>query len=125
MNSLEAIKEVPEGFTINEDAELFQNPLITHEKIFILDAALPQHNMQQLLGLDKKQFLEFRKTEKWVQKRTTLNDYTSKEKHVEFAKELFRLWDDDNSGILDLNEIALPLVSLGLSTNTKFVAKLL
>jgi Ca2+-binding EF-hand superfamily protein len=44
---------------------------------------------------------------------------------VEFAKELFRIWDDDNSGVLDLEEIALPLVSLGLSTDSEFVTKLL
>lgn len=51
--------------------------------------------------------------------------YSSKEKHVEFAKDLFKIWDDDNSGVLDLDEISHPLVSLGLSTDSKFVAKLI
>ena len=44
---------------------------------------------------------------------------------MEFAKELFKIWDDDNSGVLDLDEIAEPLISLGLSTDQKFVAKLI
>jgi len=44
---------------------------------------------------------------------------------VEFAKELFKVWDDDNSGILELDEIAEPLVALGLSTDSLFVAKLI
>eukprot|EP00347_Sterkiella_histriomuscorum_P008784 403343767 len=125
INEIKEVQMVDSEFKIQEEKEMFKNPLITHEKLFIIEAAQPEQNMQQLLGLDKKQFLEFRKTEKWVQKRTTSNDYTSKEKHVEFAKELFCLWDDDNSGVLDLHEIALPLISLGLSTNTQFVAKLL
>ena len=44
---------------------------------------------------------------------------------MEFAKELFKVWDDDNSGILELDEIAEPLVALGLSTDSLFVAKLI
>lgn len=51
--------------------------------------------------------------------------FQEKEKHVEFAKELFKIWDDDQSGILELEELALPLVALGLSTDQKFVSKIL
>lgn len=32
--------------------------------------------------------------------------------------ELFKVWDDDNSGVLDLDEIAEPLIALGLSTDS-------
>ncbi len=45
--------------------------------------------MQNLLGLDDKRYLEFKKTEKWILKRSTQNDYSAKEKHVDFAKDLF------------------------------------
>jgi len=47
----------------------------------------------------------------------------SKEKHVGFAKNLFKYWDEDQSGRLDLEEFTLPLVALGLATNKQFVAK--
>ena len=67
----------------------------------------------------------FKGAETWSKKRMTGNKMHSKEKHVEFAKDLFKMWDDDNSGVLDLNEIAHPLVALGLSTDSKFVAKLI
>lgn len=79
--------------------------------------------MQYLLGLDDRRFLEMKKTEKWISKRT--KDYQTKEKHVDFAKELFQIWDEDGSGVLELNELAIPLVSLGLSTDVGFVAKLI
>lgn len=55
----------------------------------VMDAAKPKHTLKNLLGLDNKRFLEFKKTEKWVQKRSQENDYSEKEKHVDFAKELF------------------------------------
>ncbi len=69
-------------------------------------------------------------TEDWIKKRKNIQEkdkkhLKTKEKHVEFAKELFKIWDDDNSGVLDLDEIAEPLISLGLSTDQKFVAKLI
>lgn len=43
---------------------------------------------------------------------------------MEFAKELFLVWDDNGTGHLNLDEISVPLVALGLSTDTEFVAKL-
>lgn len=49
---------------------------------------------------------------------------SSTQKHFEFAKSLFKIWDSDGGGSLDVDEISLPLISLGLSTDTGFVEKL-
>lgn len=55
--------------------------------------------MKKLLGLNNKQFLIFKKAEKWMKKRQVADSkYAKKEKHVDFAKELFKIWDDDSSG---------------------------
>ena len=46
-------------------------------------------------------------------------------KHIEFAKNLFLSWDDNENGQLDAEEIIRPLVALGLSSDSRFVIKLL
>jgi Ca2+-binding EF-hand superfamily protein len=62
--------------------------------------------------------LVYKRAEEWMKKRkVTDSKSTAKEKHVEFAKELFKIWDSDSSGSLDLEELTLQLVSLGLSTD--------
>lgn len=83
------------------------------------------------------QFLIFKNTERWLKKRSNQaslpkisesrlkKQLINREKHVEFAKQLFTVWDDDNSGVLDLDEIAEPLIELGLSTDSLFVQKLI
>lgn len=38
---------------------------------------------------------------------------------------MFILWDDDGSGELDITEITKPLITLGLSTDSQFVKKLI
>ena len=38
---------------------------------------------------------------------------------------MFKIWDEDGSGELDLEEVTIALVSLGLSTDRQFVHKLL
>jgi Ca2+-binding EF-hand superfamily protein len=44
---------------------------------------------------------------------------------VEFAKELFSIWDENDSGKLDLEDLTLPLIALGLVNETSFVSKTL
>ena len=68
-------------------------------------------------------YLTLKNTEYWLKKRG--HKHRSKEKHFEFAKELFKIWDSDGGGFLDVNEISLPLIALGLSTDEGFVKKLI
>jgi hypothetical protein len=79
--------------------------------------------MQQLLGLSDQMYLTLKNTEFWLKKRG--HGHRSKEKHFEFAKDLFKIWDADGGGFLDVDEISLPLIALGLSTDTGFVEKLI
>lgn len=38
---------------------------------------------------------------------------------------MFKIWDADGGGSLDVDEVSLPLISLGMSTDTGFVEKLI
>jgi Ca2+-binding EF-hand superfamily protein len=42
-----------------------------------------------------------------------------------FAKEFFKIIDNNDTGRLDVNELAEPLIALGLSSDTSFVEKVL
>jgi hypothetical protein len=44
---------------------------------------------------------------------------------IEFAKKLFYSWDDDGSGVLEIDEISEPLIALGLAPDQKFVVQLI
>jgi hypothetical protein len=99
------------------------NPLISAEQVKIIEAAIPKYTMQQLLGLSDHMYLTLKNTEFWLKKHG--HGHRSKEKHFEFAKDLFKIWDADGGGFLDVDEISLPLIALGLSTDTGFVEKLI
>jgi hypothetical protein len=117
----EVIVEEPEEDVKHVPRE--DNPLITQEQIKILEAAVPKYTMKVLLGLSDIMFLTLKNTEYWMKTRGV--NQRSKEKHFEFAKDLFKIWDRDNGGYLDIDEISLPLISLGLSTDSGFVEKLI
>jgi Ca2+-binding EF-hand superfamily protein len=68
-------------------------------------------------------YLTLKNTEYWMRHRGHAQKDTMK--HFEFAKNLFKIWDADGGGSLDVDEISLPLIALGLSTDTGFVEKLL
>ena len=95
---------------------------MTDEFERIIESSIPKHSIQSLLGLSNNQFLAFKGAERWMKKRKVVDSkYHEKEKHVDFAKDLFMIWDDDNSQTLTLDELTEPLVALGLSTDKLFV----
>ncbi len=54
-----------------------------------------------------------------------LATFTQPQNNIEFAKDLFKIWDEDESGKLDLEELTLPLIALGLVNDTSFVKQLM
>ncbi len=85
--------------------------------------------LDRKLGKEKnvKQMLAAKENEVWLRKKHERQGIVSQDnrKHIEFAKNLFILWDDDGSGELDITEITKPLITLGLSTDSQFVKKLI
>lgn len=51
--------------------------------------------------------------------------YLKNKSNIEFATELFSIWDEDESGKLEVDELSLPLIALGLSTDSIFIKRLL
>ena len=80
---------------------------------------------EEYKGLSPALKLAAKAGEEWMRKRKMISQYSSNRKHIEFAKNLFLSWDDDGSGILDAEELVKPLISLGLSSDSKFATKLL
>ena len=70
--------------------------------------------MQELIGKND-----------WMQRLRANYSGASNMDQIDFAMKLFASWDDDGSGVLDFEEIARPMISLGLSTDPTFVLKLL
>lgn len=96
-----------------------ENPLISSEYRKIIEASIPKYTMQNLLGLSNTMYLILKNTEFWMVSRG--HKKSTKQKHFEFAKQLFKIWDADGGGSLDVDEISLPLIALGLSTDRAFV----
>ncbi|CAI2382258.1 unnamed protein product [Moneuplotes crassus] len=75
------------------------------------------HNVDELIGFDISQ---------WLRKRGYLaGDRVNIKDQIEFAKKLFFSWDDDGSGVLEIDEISEPLITLGLAPDKKFVVQLI
>lgn len=93
----------------------------------------PKHNKPELQGDLKAQFggvtpallLTNHKNENWMKKRRMLAKTETNRKHIEFAKNLFISWDEEGGGVLKSNKIVKPLISMGLSSDSRFATKLL
>jgi len=88
--------------------------------------AKPELKLYNLLGQSQAQYINFRKMQKWMRKHN-LSDEKQRENinNIQFAREFFEIIDDNGSGGVFLDELAIPLISLGLSSNVTFTEKLL
>ena len=73
-------------------------------------------------------FLRKENTRKWVQARKANKDQDEEEtatrKNLQFAKDLFISWDNDNDGKINESDIIRPLISLGLAPDSSFAKKI-
>ena len=80
----------------------------------------------RLLGLTKKTFLSLTRNFKFLKQRSMPTEsIDSMLKNTAFAKEFFNIIDEKGDGGIGLEDLAIPLISLGLATNIKFVQKAL
>ena len=114
-------------YSFNEEMYLNQIP-IPRELTEQIEKSKPKDNVQSLLKLPSKLYTYYVKiTEKWMANhcKQSLEQFIKAQSDVDFAKELFKTWDDDNSGKLDLEELTLPLTALGLINDMSMAKKLL
>ena len=78
------------------------------------------------MNVSKSLFLGMRNTQKWMKQHGRDDEkYLQSQKNIEFSRELFKIWDEDESGNLEVDELTLPLIALGLSNDSSFVYKIL
>ncbi|CAI2374676.1 unnamed protein product [Moneuplotes crassus] len=63
--------------------------------------------------------------DQWKKKHENVKSGSNKKNIIKFAEKLFYSWDDDGSGILELEEIADQLISMKLAPDKVFVANLI
>ena len=68
----------------------------------------------------------FRKVQKWMRAhKFSDKKQTENINNVQFAREFFEIVDDKDSGGVDLNQLSVPLIALGLSSDSAFIEKVL
>jgi hypothetical protein len=84
-----------------------------------------EQSIYGLMGLNRDQFLKFTDIRNYMTKHgldaSRLDDRV---KNAEFSKEFFEIMDEDGGGV-SAPELALPLIALGLATDTGFVKKVM
>ena len=54
-----------------------------------------------------------------------LKRFNQRENDVQFAKELFHIWDENGNGSLDIGELALPMIGMGIINSRENIMKLI
>jgi|LauGreDrversion4_2_1035121.scaffolds.fasta_scaffold128728_1 hypothetical protein len=64
----------------------------------------------------------------WVQNHTKIIKIDEEEAalkvNLEFAKDIFVSWDENDDGLMEEDEVIKPLVSLGLAPDSKFARRI-
>lgn len=115
-------KELEQNITIEATQARIVEANAQFEKV--MDGAKPQMKMYELLDKNRTTYLLYRTMQRWMNNHA-FSTRTQKESmsNMEFAKEFFSIIDSDDSGKTDFEELALPLIALGLSSDTSFVSK--
>ena len=83
-----------------------------------------QNRIYRLMGLTSMLFLKMNDIRAFMKKRKFCTQGMEVMiNNVKFSKEFFNIMDDDGAGGICLEELAQPLIALGLATDTGFVQK--
>lgn len=111
------------------DPEVYEQALpIPSELTEQILKSKPNDSMQSLLKIPPKIFANFVKmTQLWMESHRNENfdKFMQPQNDLIFAKDLFRIWDENDTGKLNIEILTLPLISLGLINDTRFITKLL
>jgi hypothetical protein len=81
-----------------------------------------ENQLHRLMGYNKVNFLKANDTKKFM----TAHDFSTDKqrklvRNIRFSKRFFEIMDGDGGGGIELEELAQPLIALGLATDTNFV----
>lgn len=121
---MEAIQEINVKKE-NEDHAKLKIHKMPLELRLILDVDPEEQNkIYRLMGLTSLLFLKMNDIRAFMAKRKFSTEQMEVMiKNVKFSKEFFNIMDDDGAGGICLEELAQPLIALGLATDTGFVRK--
>lgn len=107
----------------NEDHSKLKINKMPLELRLILDVDPEEQNrIYRLMGLTSLLFMKMNDIHDFMKKRKFCTQRMEVMlKNVEFSKEFFNIMDDDGAGGICLEELAQPLIALGLATDTGFV----
>lgn len=91
----------------------------------LLVEANNEQSIYGLMGLNRDQYLKFVDIKNYMNKhKLDTKSLDDKVKNAEFSKEFFEIMDEDGGGV-SAPELALPLIALGLATDTGFVKRVM
>lgn len=126
---LRASVDHKDGHPYTLDYETYVFPLpIPRELTDQIAKSKPNDGILSLLKIPPRIFTNFvRMTESWMNHHdnSNLSSFIQPQSDIEFAKELFKIWDENDTGKLNLEELTLPLIALGLINDTTFIMRLL
>ena len=92
----------------------------------VVAKAKPELKLFQLLNQNKSTYLLFRTMQKWMRGHEFSDQrQTDNINNIQFAKEFFKIVDNSDTGNLNLEQLAIPLIALGLSSDSSFIEKVL
>lgn len=92
----------------------------------VIAKAKPELKLFQLLNQNKSTYLLFRTMQNWMRSHEFSDQrQTDNINNIQFAKEFFKIVDNGDTGNLNLEQLAIPLIALGLSSDSSFIEKVL
>lgn len=121
---LKALKELEMRQKLEDPAKNKINKMPLELRV-ILDVDPEDANkIYRLMGLNTQIFLKMYDIYRWMETHQISTErILTMHKNVTFSKEFFNIMDDDGCGGICLEELAQPLIALGLATDTGFVQK--
>jgi len=123
-HQIQAIQEINQIKKNDDHSKLKINKMPLELRLILDVDPEEQNRIFRLMGLTSLLFLKMKDIYKFMKKRKFCTQRMEvMTKNVKFSKEFFNIMDDDGAGGICLEELAQPLIALGLATDTGFVQK--
>ena len=92
----------------------------------VIERAKPSIKLFNLLGYSRTQYNIFNQIMHWMRGHKYDDaKQTDNIENIKFARENFQIMDNSDTGKLSLKNIAVPMIALGLSSDSSFIMKVM
>lgn len=131
-----ALRNPLEHFNYQYEDERIENinDQNTHQRVLkynkrydpIIERSKQSVKLYNLLGYSQTQYILFRQIQHWMQThKYSIHKTTQNINNIQFARDFFAAIDQTGSGKSSVQGIAVPMIALGLSSNSSFVTKVM